>query len=148
MPARLPVDVTLDSALLSDGHTRESVVGCDPADTGDGGVPRMVDVTRCELDLEDLTTSVINVRTNNETLSAAIVAVLNGDNVTGNNVLSVSSGGGGVRNRHGWKMKSLVCGLEERVSRGWRSMDGEAYEVRSRVLFLRVLMSRGRRRRS
>jgi hypothetical protein len=43
----------------------------------------MVDVPRCKLDLNDLTTGVVDVRANDETLSAAVSAVVNGNDVTG-----------------------------------------------------------------
>jgi hypothetical protein len=42
----------------------------------------MVDVPRCKLDLNDLTTGIVDMRANDETLGAAVSAVVNGNDVT------------------------------------------------------------------
>lgn len=50
-----PVNLALDGALLDDGHAGQGVVH-DPAHTRHGWLPSVVDVARCELDLNDLPT--------------------------------------------------------------------------------------------
>lgn len=57
------------------------------------GIPRPVVLARLELDFNDLATSVVNGRADDETLLAAVQAVVDGDDVPGVDIVTVMVGG-------------------------------------------------------
>lgn len=94
-----PVDAALDGAAAR----LWASVGDGALDACYGGVPSIVDFSGLELDLDDLSASVVDVGSNNEAFSAAVCAVVDGDDVPEDDIIRRAechcccrcSGGGG-----------------------------------------------------
>jgi len=85
---RSPVQRPLDRAVfLRTGRARIAVRN-GSADASHLRIPGFVNFTGLELDLHYLATSVIDCRTDDEALPAAIYAMVDGDDVTGRDLLS------------------------------------------------------------